>query len=470
MKTVIGLEIHAQLDTATKLFCGCSTDYFGAEPNTHCCPVCLGMPGALPVTNQHAIELAVKAGLAVDCEIPEHSKFDRKNYFYPDLPKGYQISQFDEPVAQGGHVDLELENGTTKRIKLTRIHIEEDAGKTIHVTGKSRVDLNRCGIPLIEIVTEPDLSSPEEAGQFMRQLRQLMRYAGVSSADMEKGEMRCDANISISQNGELGTKTELKNINSFKAVEDAIIFEDLRQREKISDGKEIIQQTFGWNADKNRAEVQRSKEDSDDYRYFPDPDLARVHVGETWRIQIENEMPELPVNKRSRWKTQYQLPSYDINLLTEEPDHASYFEEVIEHFNNPKQVSNWMMSELLRLIKESDNSSIQIEPKDFAHVLQQVDEGKINRATGKEVIEEAFKSGKSPAAIIESQGHSQISDESAILELASEVISENPDAVSNFKDGNENSIGFLVGQLMAKTRGQANPKIATQVLRDLLSK
>jgi len=470
MQTIIGLEIHAQLDTATKLFCGCSTDYFGADPNTHCCPVCLGMPGALPVANLHAIELAIQAGIAFQCEIPRHSKFDRKNYFYPDLPKGYQISQFDEPVALGGHLDLRLPDGNSKPVRLRRIHLEDDAGKTIHVTGASLVDLNRCGIPLIEIVTEPDLSSPQEAALFMKQLRQVLLFAGVSSADMERGEMRCDANISLSPDGQtLGTKTELKNINSFRAVEDALVFEVARQREMLEAGERIVSQTFGWNPDKNRAQVQRSKEEAEDYRYFPDPDLVPVVVDEEWMSRVTAEMPELPSAKRLRWLRDFELPEYDVDLLTEEPTTASYFESVVKIFNNPKEVSNWMMSELLRLLNETQSNVIRISPEHFAEVLQRVEKGEINRNSGKEVIAESFSSGEAPNVIIERRGLSQISDESALRAMAQEVIEQNEDAVNNYKSGNENSLGFLVGQLMAKTKGQANPQVASQILRDLLN-
>jgi aspartyl-tRNA(Asn)/glutamyl-tRNA(Gln) amidotransferase subunit B len=470
MRAVIGLEVHAQLNTRTKLFCSCSTDYFGSAPNSHCCPVCLGMPGALPVTNGHAIELALKAALAFGCEIPEFSKFDRKNYFYPDLPKGYQISQYDEPLALGGHLNLELPSGDIKKIRLRRIHIEEDAGKTIHVTDNSLLDLNRCGIPLIEIVTEPDLSSPQEASLFMTQLRQVLRYAGVASGDMEKGELRCDANISISADARLGTKTEIKNMNSFRAVEEALQFEEARQREWLASGKKITEQTFGWNPEKNRVEVQRSKEEAEDYRYFPDPDLVPVTINQALLQKLKSQMPELPASKRSRWTRVFHLPAYDIQLLTEELEIAKYFEAVVESFNQPKVVSNWMMSELLRLLKDSSSKTVSIEPKNFAHVLQLVEEGKINRNTGKEVIEEAFKTGKSPEEIIANKGHSQISDESFLIKLIDQVMAENEDAVKNFRAGNQNSLGFLVGQVMAKSKGQANPKVVAKLLQKELNK
>jgi aspartyl-tRNA(Asn)/glutamyl-tRNA(Gln) amidotransferase subunit B len=470
MRTVIGLEVHAQLATRTKLFCACRADYFQAPPNSHGCPVCLGMPGALPVLNASAIEYALKAALALHCEIPERSKFDRKNYFYPDLPKGYQISQYDEPLALGGHLDLELPDHETKRIRLRRLHLEEDAGKLIHEPdGRSLVDINRCGVPLIEIVTEPDLASPEEAAEFMRQLRQVLRYTGVASGDMEKGELRCDANISISLDGKLGTKTEIKNMNSFRAVEEALRYEERRQRDLLTSGEKILPQTFGWNPETGRVEPQRTKEEAEDYRYFPDPDLVPVVVDSAWKKRLVRELPELPAQKRLRWKEVFQLPAYDIGVLTEEREIAEYFEAVVQEFGKPKIVSNWMMTELLRLLKGSPDSGIRIAPKDFAHVLQKVEGGSINRNTGKEVIEEAFKTGQSPQSIIEQKGLAQISDEATLLTLADQVIAEQAQAVADFRSGNEKVLGYLVGQLMAKTKGRANPQLAAKVLRERLS-
>ena len=423
------------------------------------------MPGALPVLNQQAVEYALKAALALNCEIPRRSKFDRKNYFYPDLPKGYQISQYDEPLAINGFLELEL-NGQTKRIGIRRVHLEEDAGKSIHEEDRSLVDFNRAGVPLIEIVTEPDLASPAEAKAFMEELRRILRYIGVCSGDMEEGSLRCDANISVSLDEKLGTKTEIKNMNSFRAVEDALAFEEERQKKILLSGGQIAQATLGWNADAGRAQLQRIKEEAEDYRYFPEPDLVPLEISDAWKQKLLNELPELPAQRRRRWREAYKLPNYDIKILSEEKAIADYFDAVVKDFNKPKEVSNWMMSELLRLVKENDEWSLErCRPSEFAWVLRMVAEGKINRNTGKEVIEEAFKTGRSPQKIIEAKGLMQISDEVALNTVADEVIRENPQQVRDFQAGKEPVLQFLIGQMMKKTKGRADPKKAGEILR-----
>ena len=468
MTPVIGLEVHAKPTTQSKLFCGCSADYFGSEPNTHCCPVCLGMPGALPVLNQYAIEQALKAALALHCEIPEYSKFDRKNYFYPDLPKGYQISQYDEPISREGFLDLPLEDGESKRIRIRRLHLEEDAGKLVHdpETGRSLVDLNRCGVPLMEIVTEPDIESPQEAAAFVRELRRTLRYAGVARGDMEKGELRCDANVSLSVDGVMGTKTEIKNMNSFRAVEEALRVEINRQREVIESGGTIVQQTFGWNPETEQVQLQRTKEEAEDYRYFPDPDLVPVVVGDDWKRDLQERMPELPETIRRRWREELGLPAYDVGVLSDEPEIARYFQSVLEHDVDPKTASNWMMSELLKLVNESETGELSLPSGHFARILQFVSDGTINRKTGKAVLQEAFETGAEPTSIVKERGLEQIGDEAELAALVDEVIAEQPDAVEKLKNGEDKIVGFLVGQVMAKTQGRADPKTAQRMLRE----
>jgi len=464
MQTVIGLEIHAQLLTETKLFCGCSADYFGKKPNTNTCPVCLGMPGTLPVLNKRAVDYGLMAAMALNCDIPERSKFDRKNYFYPDLPKGYQISQFDEPLAVNGHLTLDGEE-----IGITRVHLEEDAGKLVHQSGgSSSVDLNRVGVPLIEIVTEPDLTSPGQARDFMEKLRQILRYVEVCSGDMEKGSLRCDANISLTDNDKMGTKTEVKNMNSFRAVESALEFEQERQRETLESGGEIDQVTLGWDADAEEAKLMRSKEEAHDYRYFPEPDLVPLVIDEAWKTRIEENLPELPREKQIRWKEEFDLPEYDIGVLTEDKTIADYFELTVEEYDNPKEVSNWMMSELFRVLKLPETDLEDVDPEDFAYLVELVGEEEINDNTAKDVLERSFKEGKSPKEIVEAEGLKRISDEVALTEKIDEVIEENPDAVEDFKSGNEKVLGFLIGQLMSKTQGQADPNKAREILKESL--
>jgi aspartyl-tRNA(Asn)/glutamyl-tRNA(Gln) amidotransferase subunit B len=461
MRTVIGLEVHAQLLTKTKLFCSCSAEYFGASPNARTCPVCLGMPGALPVLNELAVEYALKAALALHCEIPPRSVFARKNYFYPDLPKGYQISQYEEPLAVKGHLDLPM----GKRIRIRRLHLEEDTGKLLHrPEGYSLVDLNRAGVPLMEIVSEPDLSSPEEARLYVEELRRILRYLGVCSGDMEEGSLRCDANVSVSVDDQLGTKTEIKNMNSFRAIEEALKFEVARQKAVLQKGEQIEQATLTWNEITEKTELMRSKEEAEDYRYFPEPDLVPLQIEDAWREKMTESLPELPAAKRARWAHEYGLPAYDISVLTDERRIAEYFEEVVKIYNKPKDASNWMMSELLRLRKEAPTSAIKIAPKDFAHILQMVESGQINRNTGKEVIAEAFQTGKTPEAIVQEKGLSQIANEETLLTAIARVLAENSKAVADYKSGKEAVVGFLQGQVMRATGGKADPKKARELL------
>jgi aspartyl-tRNA(Asn)/glutamyl-tRNA(Gln) amidotransferase subunit B len=463
MRTVIGLEVHAQLLTKTKLFCSCSAEYFGAPPNTHTCPVCLGMPGALPVLNERAVEYALMAALALHCEIPQRSTFARKNYFYPDLPKGYQISQFDEPLAIRGFVELP----TGKRVRIRRVHLEEDAGKLLHTeTGVSLVDFNRAGVPLIEIVSEPELSSPKEARLYMEELRQILRYLGVCSGDMEEGSLRCDANISVSPDAQLGTKIEVKNMNSFKAVEAALDYEVRRQRQILERGGSVVQETRLWNEKTEETEPMRAKEESEDYRYFPDPDLVPLQIDDSWKQKID--LPELPAAKRARFAQEYQLPEYDIAVLTEERPIAEYFEAVVKLYQHPKDVSNWMMSELLRLLKEQRSLEIPMKPEHFAQVLQMVRSGQITRTVAKDVIEESFKTGKAPQEIVREKGLGQISDEGLLAEIVTKVLTENPKAVADFRAGKEAALGFLQGQVMKATSGKADPHKVRALLLEKL--
>mgnify|MGYP006291034499 CR=1 FL=1 len=465
METVIGLEIHAQLKTETKLFCGCSADYFGKEPNTNTCPVCLGLPGALPVLNERAVEYGLKAALALSCEIPSKSKFDRKNYFYPDLPKGYQISQYDEPLAVDGELSVKGE-----KIRIRRIHLEEDAGKLIHSSGgSSSLDLNRVGVPLIEIVTEPDITTPEQAKDFVQELRLILRYLDVCSGDMEKGSLRCDANLSLRrEEGEMGTKTEVKNMNSFKAIKEALSYEEERQKELLKSGGEIWQQTLGWNQDKKEAVMMRAKEEAHDYRYFPEPDLVPLEIKMEKRERVKRTLPELPEEKRIRWKKQYDLPQYDIDVLIEESTLTRFFEETVSIYEDPKTVSNWIMSEIMRILKLSDTQLENVSPSDLAELLSAVDEGKVNQNTAKEVLEESFKTSEKPMEIVQKKGLKQLSDESELDNIVEEVLEDNNEAVQDYKDGKEQVLGFLIGQVMGKTQGKADPGMVRKLLKEKL--
>jgi aspartyl-tRNA(Asn)/glutamyl-tRNA(Gln) amidotransferase subunit B len=470
-EAVIGLEIHSQLLTNTKIFCGCSTK-FGSEPNTQTCPVCTGNPGVLPVMNKKAVEYVVKTGLAVDCTISPVSRFARKNYFYPDLPKGYQISQFEFPLCNGGHVDVTVD-GTTKRIRLNRIHLEEDAGKNVHEgSGESSVDLNRAGVPLMEIVSEPDVRSSQEAVEFMKKIRSIVRYIGVSDGNMDQGSLRCDANISIRPVGieELGVKTEIKNMNSFRFIEKAIDYEIKRQIKVLNEGGKIIQETRLWDSERGVTESMRSKEESHDYRYFPDPDLMPIEFEESWVADIKDGLPELPAAKRGRFIDEYQLPEHDAEMLTAEKATADWFEEAVKLGGEAKAVSNWIMGDFSKLLNE-ESKAIEdslIKPGHLAEMLMLIDKGTISGKIAKTVFEEMYRTGKDAGTVVKEKGLVQVSNESELEKIVDDIISNSPGEVERFKGGDAKLMGFFVGQAMKATKGKANPKVVNELLRKKL--
>jgi aspartyl-tRNA(Asn)/glutamyl-tRNA(Gln) amidotransferase subunit B len=471
-EAVIGLEVHAQLKTKTKIFCACSTA-FGAPPNTHTCPVCLGMPGVLPVLNKKVVEYTLRMALATHCRIAPESRFARKNYFYPDLPKGYQISQYELPIAHHGHIDVKV-NGGTQRIGITRIHMEEDAGKLGHDPQRpiSLVDFNRTGVPLIEIVSEPDIRSPEAAGAYLRQLRAIVRYLDICDGNLEEGSFRCDANVSIRPTGTetLGTRAELKNLNSFKHVEKALHYEIGRQKEVLLDGGKVVQETRLWDPVKNRTHSMRGKEEAHDYRYFPDPDLLPLVIDAPWIEAVKNNMPELPAQKRQRFIDAYGLPVYDADILTADRDLAAYFEECVQLFPQPKAVSNWLMGALLGLLNATGKTIDQspIPARDLAQLLALVDQRVISGKIAKTVFEEMAVSGKPPQQIVAEKGLVQISDSAAIEEIVSKVLARCSAEVAAYKKGKTRLLGFFVGQVMQVTRGRANPKQVNAILKKKL--
>ncbi len=471
-QTVIGLEVHVQLKTATKIFCSCPAGS-GGEPNTRVCPICLGLPGTLPVLNRKVLELALRAGQALHCSVSGFSKFDRKNYFYPDLPKAYQISQYDRPLNGAGWLEILTEEGM-KRIGITRAHLEEDAGKLVHSpAGWSGVDYNRTGVPLLEIVSDPDLSSPREAHHYLTGLRSVMRYLEVSDCDMEKGSFRCDANISLRPAGSPtpGVKVEIKNLNSFKAVERALEYEEVRQRESLDRGEPVLQETRLFNADLQRTISMRSKEEAHDYRYFPDPDLVPVIFGQERIEEIRDNLPELPRARLTRFRNRYGLPEYDAGVLTAERPLADYFEAAAAAGADYKSLSNWIMGELLGKLNEAGLSITDSPvPADrLARLLALIDGGKISGKIAKRVFAEMFESGGAPEEIVERRGLLQISDRGKLEAIVEKVISENPGPAADFRGGKKPALGFLVGQVMKATGGQANPKLVNQLLADRLS-
>ncbi len=469
---VIGLEVHAQLKTKTKIFCNCSTS-FGAPPNTHTCPVCLGMPGVLPVLNKKVVDFTIRMALATHCKIARKSRWARKNYFYPDLPKGYQISQYELPIAEFGYIDIES-GPVTKRIGITRIHMEEDAGKLVHDPDRpvSRVDLNRTGVPLMEIVSEPDLRTPEDAGEYLRQLRAIVRYLGICDGNMEEGSFRCDANVSIRPKGSepFGIRAEVKNLNSFKNVEKALHYEIDRQREVIMDGGQVVQETRLWNPDQNRTGSMRGKEEAHDYRYFPDPDLLPLVIDDRWITEIKESLPELPAAKQTRFINDYQLSGEDAARLTASRALADYFEACLTDFPQPRPVSNWVLGSLLGLLNAEDKSVDQspISAKNLAELLKLVDESVISGKIAKTVFDDMARTGRDPKAIVEEKGLVQVSDSGAIEALVEKILDRCPAEVAAYQNGKTQLMGFFVGQVMKETKGRANPKMVNQLLKQRL--
>jgi len=472
-EVVVGVEVHAQLRTKSKMFCGC-TATFGASPNSHTCPVCLGLPGSLPVMNRAAIEMAVRAGLALNCTIGASNRFARKNYFYPDLPKGYQISQYEAPICEHGWIDIAAGAGT-KRVRIRRAHLEEDAGKNIHETGTSRslVDLNRAGTPLLEIVTEPDMSSADEVVAYLKGLRDILMYLDVCDGNMEEGSFRCEPNLSLRPQGrkEFGTKVELKNINSFKFVKDAMEYEIKRQTKVLSEGGTVRQETRSWNIDRGETVVMRSKEEAHDYRYFPDPDLVPLKLDKEWIEGFRSSLPELPAARAKRFVSDYGLPEYDAALLTASKGMAEYFESCVKLFNQPKTVSNWVMGELTRELNNSgmDVSVSPVSPERLVELLQMVDKGAISLKVAREIFPEVYSSGKRSEQIVQEKGLTQVSDEGALDKIIEEVLAKSPAQVAQFKEGKQQVVGFLVGQVMKASGGKANPGKVNELLKKKLA-
>ncbi len=471
---VIGLEVHAELATKSKIYCTCTTE-FGGEENTHCCPICTGMPGVLPVLNKKVVEYAVKAGLATNCSISRFSKQDRKNYFYPDLPKAYQTSQYDLPLCLEGAVDIEVE-GVKKTIGITRIHIEEDAGKLMHDewdTG-TLVDYNRCGVPLIEIVSEPDIRSAEEAKAYLENLKSILEYIEVSDCKMQEGSLRADVNLSVRPRGqkEFGTRTEMKNLNSFRSIVRAVEAETQRQIREIEGGGVIVQETRRWDDNKGISYAMRSKEEAHDYRYFPEPDLVPIVVADEWIEEIRASIPELPEARKKRYMAGFGLPEYDASVITASKVLADFFEEAVSKSSNAKAVSNWIMGDLMRILKEKgmEVESIPFPAEYLAKMVELIDKGTISGTIAKKVFEKMFETGKSPEAIVKEEGLEVVSDEGALAGVVRKILESNPQSVADYKSGKEKAFGFLVGQAMKETRGKANPQLINKILKEELDK
>jgi aspartyl-tRNA(Asn)/glutamyl-tRNA(Gln) amidotransferase subunit B len=471
-EAVIGLEVHAQLLTESKAFCGCSTK-FGNSPNSNICPVCLGHPGVLPVLNKKVVEYTVLMGLATNCTIKEKSIFARKNYFYPDLPKGYQISQYEEPICENGYVDITFPDESTKRIGLTRIHMEEDAGKLIHDQSyNTQVDVNRCGVPLMEIVSEPDMRTAQEAFLYLGKIKQFVQYLGICDGNMEEGSLRCDANVSVRLKGEkkLGTKAEIKNMNSFHNVERAINYEIERQIDLIEDGGRVIQETLLWDADRNESYSMRSKEEAHDYRYFPDPDLMPVVVSAEWKSEIASGMPELPEVRKDRLVGKYNLPKYDAEILTQTKAIADYYEEVIKTTIDYKSASNWIMTDVLKVINDDkiDIKNFPVSPENLGELINLIKDGTISGKIAKDVFPLMLKENKKPSQIVKEKNLVQITDSSEIEKIVDKILSNNSNQVQQYLNGEEKVFGFFVGQVMRESKGKANPKVVNDMLKDKL--
>ncbi len=471
---VIGLEVHAELSTKTKIFCSCPTE-FGAEPNTHICPVCTAMPGALPVLNEKVVEYAVKAGLATNCSIAETSKNDRKNYFYPDLPKSYQISQYDKPLCHNGYIEIEDDLGNPKKIRILRIHIEEDAGKLNHneLSGGSLVDLNRAGVPLIEIVSEPDIRSSGEADRYLKKLKSILQYIDVSDCKMQEGSLRADVNVSVHKKGEpFGTRHEMKNMNSFKSIQRAIEYERDSQISDIERGITISQETLRWDDFEGRTFQMRDKEDAQDYRYFPEPDLVQIKLSDEYIENIRKSLPEMPESRKARYMTELGLSEKDANLLTASKALSDIFESSGEICKNYKAVCNWLNSDIARILneKEQEPEQIPFTAEHLAELVKLIDDGTISSSIGKKVLDELFENPRSPKQIIEEKGWIQISDEGAIKEVVLKILEANPQSVADYKAGKDRALGFLVGQAMKETKGKANPKMLNEMFIEELKK
>lgn len=471
-ESVIGLEVHAELSTATKIYCSCANK-FGQDVNTNTCPICTGMPGTLPVLNKQVVEYAIKAGLALNCDITPYGKQDRKNYFYPDLPKAYQISQFDLPLCTNGYVDINVD-GEVKRIGITRIHIEEDAGKLVHdaYTDSSLVDYNRCGVPLIEIVSEPDIRSAKEARVYLETLKSILSYIGVSDCKMEEGSLRCDINVSLRPEGqsEFGTRTEMKNVSTFSGGERAIEYEIGRQTEILGNGGTIDQETRRWDDALGQNVLLRSKEEAHDYRYFPEPDLMPIEVSNEWVERVRAELPELPAVKKERYMTELELSDYEASIITDNKEMASFYEDCLAKGGNPKTVCNWVLGDISKVLNESEKafSDIPFEPSQLVELLDLIGKNTISNSAGKKVLDEMFKTGEAPSKLVDKLGLAQISDTGALEALVDEIIAANPQSIEDYKAGRDRALGFLMGQCMKASKGKGNPQILNKMIKEKL--